>query len=162
MNDLALIPVHELRANLTLSHGLAWWVCAVEDGADLPESLPADIVAEGKQLAALANRLMAPAPAAVTTPWLALVAGHYMAAKGALPREVTSMWATTTANIAMKGMPVGVFTQANLGEVLARCTVYGKLPTADQLIEVLAPDRDQLERRANALRLVALKKGIAG
>lgn len=165
MTDNALVPVEDhlatimrlqdSRAKLTLTPALAWWVCALEDGADLPDRLPQDIMTEAKRLAALAEHLMAPVPSRVLRPWLALIATHYATAKGATSEEAASMWAATIDYVALAGMPAGVFTRANLAEVLARTTVYGKLPTADQLVEVLAPDRDNLERRANALRRVA-------
>lgn len=153
MTDIALIPVHELRANLVLTDSLAWWVCAVEDGADLPETLPSDVMAEAQRQSLLADRLMTPVPQPVLTPWLALIAGHYAAAQRARSAQEASTWARTI-ELTMEGMPAGVFTRVNLGEVLAR---YTFLPTAAQLMEVLAPDRDNLERRANALRRVAGK-----
>lgn len=153
MTDIALIPVHELRANLVLTDSLAWWVCAVEDGADLPETLPSDVMAEARRQSLLADRLMTPVPQPVLTPWLALIAGHYAAAQRARSAQEASTWARTI-ELTMEGMPAGVFTRVNLGEVLAR---YTFLPTAAQLMEVLAPDRDNLERRANALRRVAGK-----
>lgn len=152
MSDLSLIPVQELRAALSLTPDLARWVCAVEDGADLPETMPPVVVEEAKRQGALADRLMRPVPEAVLNPWLALIAGHYAAAQRARTVQEASTWARTIA-LAMEGMPAGVFTRTNLGEVLAR---YAFLPTAAQLMEVLAPDRDVLERRANALRRVAL------
>lgn len=158
MNDVALIPVHELRANLTLSHGLAWWICAVEDGADLPESLPADIVAEAKRLLAIADCMMAPVPDDVLKPWLSFIATQWLFAGRGRTREETEIWKRVMVKD-LAGMPIGVFTVVNATEIKLRNTFF---PMLSQINDVLAPDRDQLERRANALRLVALKKGIAG
>ena len=155
MNDLALIPVQELRAGLTLTPDLAWWVCAVEDGADLPENLPPAVIEEATRQAALAERLMTPVPSSVLRPWLAMIAGHYGAAHRPKAEDQASVWARTV-ELAMEGMPAGVFTRANLGEVLLRSSFF---PTAAQLMEVLAPDRDVLERRARALRAVAQATG---
>ena len=152
MSDIALPKVQELRATLTLSHDLAWWVCAVEDGAELPENLPSAVIDEAKRQAALADRLMSPVVPGVLRPWLALIVGHYSAVQRARSGEEAAAW-RATIEITMEGMPNGVFTRANLGEVLAR---YAFWPTAAQLIEVLAPDRDVLERRARALRMVAM------
>ena len=151
MGDVALVPVQELRATLTLTPGLALWVCAVEDGAEPPESLPAPVIEEARRQAALADRLMTPVPRGVLTPWLALIAGHFAAAQRARSQQEASTWARTI-ELAMEGMPAGVFTRANLAEVLLRNSF---LPTAAQLIEVLMPDRDNLERRARALRVLA-------
>lgn len=151
MSDVALIPVDTVRKDLSLTPDLARWVCAVEDGAEVPANLPAAVIAEATRQTALAGRLMTPVPTTVLNPWLALIAGHYAAAQRARTQQEASTWARTIG-LAMEGMPVGVFTRTNLGEVLSR---YGFLPTAAQLTEVLAPDRDTLERRAKALRLVA-------
>lgn len=152
MSDIALKPVQELRATLTLSLDLARWVCAVEDGAALPETLPTPVIDEAKRQAALADRLMTPVPSTVLRPWLAMIAGHYGAAHRPKAEDQATVWARTV-ELAMEGMPAGVFTRANLGEVLLRNSFF---PTAAQLMEVLAPDRDLLDRRARALRSIAM------
>lgn len=150
MSELALVPVDTVRKDLTLTPGLAIWVCAVEDGAAVPDNLPAVVVEEARRQMALADRLMTPVPASVLKPWLALIAGHYAAAQRARSQQEASAWAGTIA-LAMEGMPAGVFTRANLGEILLRNSF---LPTAAQLMDVLMPDRDALERRARALRAI--------
>ena len=155
MSAVALQPIHDLRASLTLTPDLAVWVCAVEDGAEPPERLPPAVVTEAQRLAERADRLMAPASNTTIRQWLVPLVGHYGAAKGVVSEEASSIWAATVVEIAMRGMPVGVFTAANLSELMAASVVYGKLPTADLLMEVLGPDRDKLETRARALRAVA-------
>lgn len=151
MSDITRVPVQELRSALTLSPDLAFWVCAIEDGAEVPENLPPAVLDEARRRSDQANRLMTPVPQPVLAPWLALIAGHYAAAQRARSAQEASTWARTI-ELAMEGMPIGVFTRANLGEVLLRCSF---LPTAAQLMDVLAPDRDTLERRAYALRQIA-------
>jgi hypothetical protein len=150
MSGTALVPIEDLRSRLTLTPEVASWVCAAEDGAALPAVLPSSVVAEATRLAALAERLTAPVTPQVLRPWLALMAGHYAVQRARSAEEATA-WARTT-EVALEGMPVGVFTKANLGEIILRNAFW---PVAHQMIEVLAPDRDNLERRANALRAVA-------
>lgn len=150
MSDVALVPVQELRLALTLTPDLAEWVCAIEDGAALPRNLPPAVIAEASRQAALADRLMTPVPTEVIRPWLAVIAGHYSVQR-VLSGEQSAAWARTI-EIAMTGMPAGVFTRANLGEVLAQFTF---VPTAAQLMQVLMPDRDNLERRTMALAAIA-------
>lgn len=150
MSELALVPVQEIRASLTLSQDLSRWVCAAEDGAELPANLPPSIIEEARRHLILIDRLMNPVPDKVIRPWLAVMAGHYTVQRPKSESE-SAAWARTI-ELAMEGMPVGVFTKANLGEILLRSAF---LPTAAQLMEVLAPDRDVLERRAHALRRVA-------
>lgn len=152
MTDIALIPVHELRANLVLTDSLAWWVCAIEDGADLPETLPSDVMAEAQRQSLLADRLMTPVPPAVLRPWLARIAANYTVLHGKyMSPEDSGLW-REGIEIATEGMPAGVFTRGNIAEIFI---LYDWLPSPGQIMKVLIPDRDNLERRANALRRVA-------
>jgi hypothetical protein len=150
MSEIALQPIQELRASLTLTPDLAVWVCAVEDGAEPPEGLPPAVVAEAQRLAEQAERLLQPVPERILRPWLAMIAANHVARRP-MEEKNAAAWAASIIND-FHGMPIGVFTMANKAEVNLN---YTFLPATAEINKVLMPDRDKLETRARALRAVA-------
>jgi hypothetical protein len=151
MSAVALQPIQELRASLTLTPDLAVWVCAVEDGAEPPEGLPPAVVAEAQRLAEQAERLLAPPTEQQLRGWLVDIAAHYYALRPTHDPKAPAAYAATVID-ALRMTPIGTLTRANRHEVWAN---NDWLPSIGQIERVLFPDRDKLETRARALRAVA-------